>query len=79
MTMAGTSPEVQITVACAYGDVGHRLRPTAMVRDWLIGMGYAKVLTVDPKPAVLTARASEKVAGVARAVKTAVKGSLNLR
>lgn len=79
--MAGTPPEVELTVACGYGDVGYRFRPGAIVREWVLGMGYGRLVqdVRDQRPAILSARAGDKVAGAARAVKAAVKGSLNLR
>jgi hypothetical protein len=76
--MAGSNPEVELVVACGYGDKGFRMRPNAMVRQWLLNTGYGRLVT-DQKPALLSTRAGEKVAGAARAVKSAVKGSLNLR
>jgi len=62
-----TNPEVEIIVACAYGDVGRRLRPNGTLRDWLVGNGFAKVLE-DPRPARLTGRAAKKIAEATKAM-----------
>jgi hypothetical protein len=42
------NPEVELTVACGYGDVGHRLRPNAVVRAWIIDNGYGKLVGQPP-------------------------------
>lgn len=61
-----TNPEVELTVACGYGDVGFRMRPNALVRDWLLAMGYAKIVEAEQpsRPAKLAGKAAAKL-GVA--------------
>lgn len=64
------NPEVEIIVACGYGDVGHRLRPNGVVRDWIVGNGYGKVVEAasPARRAVLSAGAAAKL-GAATAKK----------
>lgn len=59
-----TNPEVEIILACAYGDVGRRLRPNGTVRDFLLGNGFAKIVEAEQpaRPARLSARAAKKIA-----------------
>lgn len=56
-----SNPEVEITLACRYGNVGHRFRPNGTLRDWLVNNGFAKVVE-DPRPARLTGKAAKKIA-----------------
>jgi hypothetical protein len=75
--MSDTQQKVELIVACGYGDVGFQMTPNAVTRDWLLSMGYGKL--VDAKPALLSAKAADKVAGGAANVAKAVKGALHLR
>lgn len=60
--MAGNNPEVEIILACAYGDVGVRLRPNATLRDWLVGNGFAKLVEVEARPVRFAGKAAKKIA-----------------
>lgn len=56
------NPEVELTVACGYGDVGQRLRPNAVVRDWIIGNGYGRLVNEaesPERPARMSAKAAK--------------------
>lgn len=61
--MAGTNPKVEIVVACAYGDVGTVLHPNGVLRDCLVGNGYAKVVEAEApeRPARMARKALEKL------------------
>jgi hypothetical protein len=65
-----SNPEVEIVLACAYGDVGQRLRPNGTLRDWLVGHGFAKIV----KPAA----AGDEAADPARPAKFAQKAKAKL-
>jgi hypothetical protein len=63
--MAGTLKEVELTVACGYGDVGRRFTPNGTVRQWLLDRKWAVIVdeTDTPaRPAKLAARAAKKLA-----------------
>ncbi len=66
--MAGTQVTLELTVACGYGDVGTRLTPNGVVRDWLLNMKYARVVEAasPARPAKLAARAAAKIAQATR-------------
>jgi hypothetical protein len=57
------NPEVELTIACGYGDVGQRLRPNGVVRAWIVNNGYGRVVDpTDPRPAKLVGKAAKKIA-----------------
>lgn len=66
--MAGTLKQVRIVVACAYGDVGHKLTPNGTLRDWLIANGLAVIddAAAPARPAKLAGKAARKIADTAR-------------
>ena len=66
--MAGTLKQVRITVACAYGDVGHEFTPNGTLRDWLVGNGFAEVIEAasPARPAKIGAKALDKIKGAGK-------------
>ena len=66
--MNDNNPEVEIILACAYGDVGARLRPNATLRDWLIANGFARMSEAasPARPGKLTGKAAQKIADATR-------------
>lgn len=66
--MAGTNKPVRITVACAYGDVGHVFTPNGVVRDWLLGNQFAEYAEAETpaRPAKFAARAAAKLSTAAQ-------------
>jgi hypothetical protein len=69
--MAGTLKKMRITVACAYGDVGHEFTPTAMVRDFLLANRYAVIAEeaeMPGRPAKFAGKAAKKIADGAKSL-----------
>lgn len=67
--MAGTLKQVELTVACGYGNVGFRFTPNGTTRQWLLERNWAQLVDEaeqPSRPARMAAKAAKKVADGAK-------------